>query len=435
MRVVAALILSLALGTPAIAGPDAAPPGLIKTKRFEVRFRPGSRAAADAARQAVAAERDLDRIATALDTAPKGPFVLWIYDDVGELTVATGRQGTGGHSFGNVSHVPYDNDQTRLHELVHLVTHEWPASGAEPRNLWFTEGIANAVLEYVHGVHVHAVAAHYARAGKLPAVAEMTGPADFYAWLRAHPGFNGYDVAASWMRFLLDTHGTAKVKRYYTGTPARTALGVDLPAAEKAWRAMLLAFESRPEVETLLEIRDGDPTASFVPFAEGVPAAVMGKPQEWTSIQSKTLGPERPSVWNPEPSGLLVATNDADEWTAAEFGAETYGDCVVRVRISTTGYTPVQVRFGADNQVLFVWNGTYLFRGDNGIADDPAVRLARGPTRIDVVVARIGSRIEAWVDGRKALSTEAGSLGARHVGVGLHKGTATFHDAEVRPIK
>src|SRR5204862_5018864 len=124
-----------------------------------------------------------------------------------------------------------------------------------PRSLWFAEGLANAVLEFVSGVHVHAVAAHYARAGRLPSIAEMTGPADFYGWMRAHPGFDVYDVAASWMRFLLDAHGTAKVKRYYTGTPAKTALGIDVPAAEKAWRAMLAAYDLRPEVETLLRVR------------------------------------------------------------------------------------------------------------------------------------------------------------------------------------
>ena len=433
MRLVAVLTLSVALGTAAVAGPDASPPGALKTKRFEVRFRPGSRAAADAARQGAAAERDLDRIATALETAPKGPFVLWIYDDVNELTAATGTTGTGGFSSGNASHVPYDNDQTRLHELVHLVAYEWPKSGPEPRNLWFAEGIANAVLEYVHGVHVHAVAAHYERAGKLPSLAEMTGAADAYAWMRAHPGFNAYDVAASWMRFLLDTHGAAKVKRYYTGTPAKAAFGVDLPAAEKAWRAMLLAWESRPEVETLLKIRDGDPTASFAPFAEGVPAALLGKPEDWAPVPFKALALQKPSVWTSAPTGLS-ARNEAEEWTACEFGAENYEDCVVRVRISTTDYTPVQVRFGADNQVLFVWNGTYLFRGDQPVAQDPAVRLPMGSSRIDAVVARTGRRIEAWVDGRKALSTDEGTSAPQHIGVGLHKGAAKYEDVRVRRL-
>src|SRR5687767_7550213 len=88
---------SVVLGPAAFAGP-ASHTGIVKTKRFEVRYRPGSRAAADADRQAVAAERDLDRIAAALETTPKGPFTLWIYDDVDELHLATGAEGCAGFS-------------------------------------------------------------------------------------------------------------------------------------------------------------------------------------------------------------------------------------------------------------------------------------------------------------------------------------------------
>src|SRR5439155_2633952 len=128
----------------------------------------------------VAAERDLDRIATALETTPKGPFVLWIYDDLWELQKATGTQGSGGFSGGNASHVPFDNDQTRLHELVHVVAYEWPKSGTEARSLFLAEGLANAVLEFVHGVHVHAVAAPYKTAGRLPALSQRADAPDFY---------------------------------------------------------------------------------------------------------------------------------------------------------------------------------------------------------------------------------------------------------------
>ncbi len=102
----------------AFAGPESTHSGIHRTKRFEIRFRPGSRAAADVDRQAVVAERDLDRIAKALDASPKGPYQLWLYDDVWELGQATGTVGNGGFSSGNASHVPYDNDQTRFHELL-----------------------------------------------------------------------------------------------------------------------------------------------------------------------------------------------------------------------------------------------------------------------------------------------------------------------------
>src|SRR5262245_56400548 len=87
-----ACLVLLAVAAGAAADPASSHTGVLKTKRFELRFRPGSRAAADVDRQALAAERDLDRIAAALDTTPKGPFVLWLYDDLRELHAATGTK-------------------------------------------------------------------------------------------------------------------------------------------------------------------------------------------------------------------------------------------------------------------------------------------------------------------------------------------------------
>ncbi len=426
------LWIALALSPSAFAGPEATHTGVVKTKRFTIHYRPGSRAAADVDRQAVAAERDLDRIAAALETTPKGPFHLWLYDDLLELSQATDTQGTGGFSAFDASHVPFGNDQTRLHELVHIVTYEWPKSGPEVRNMFLVEGIANAVLEFVHGVHVHAVAAYYKKGGRLPPLAEMTDTPDFYAWIRAHPRFDAYDVAASWMRFLLDTYGPAKVKRYYTGTPAKTAFGADAAALEKAWHVSLEKYVLRPEVETLLAQRHGV-DARFKPFAEGVPAPLLGKPEDWTSLLGQELKPDRPDAWKKE-GAALSASNSTDEWIACDLGAETRGDCVVRVKVATTGYTPVQVRFGPDNQVMLVQPGTFLFRGEQVAASDPAVKLPLASAKLDVVVVRQGAHLQVFVDGRAALDTQEGTEGPRPIGVGINKGSARFEDVRVRAL-
>src|SRR5262245_63191936 len=113
-----ACLVLLAVAARAAADPASSHTGVLKTKRFELRFRSGSRAAADVPRQAVAAERDLDRIAAALDTTPKGPFVLRLYEDVEDLSSTTKTNGNAGFSIGNTRHVPYDNGQKRLDELV-----------------------------------------------------------------------------------------------------------------------------------------------------------------------------------------------------------------------------------------------------------------------------------------------------------------------------
>ena len=428
-----ALALALFAGGAALAGPEASHTGVVKTKRFEIHYRPGSRAAADVDRQAVAAERDLDRIAAALDTTPKGPFALWLYDDVWELSQVTGTKGNAGFSAVNASHIPFDDDQTRLHELVHIVAYEWPKSGPEARNLFLAEGLANAVLEFVHGVHVHAVAAHYRRAGRLPPLSDMTDAPDFYAWIQKHPAFDAYDVAASWMRYLLDRFGTAKAKLYYTGTPAKTAFGSDVATLEKAWHALLDKYPLRPEVETLLKQRDGE-DSPWKPSDHEVLAALLAKPDDWTPILARDLSPEKPDRWKREGNGL-AATNPADEWTACDLGKERYGDCIVHARVSTTGYTPVQIRFGSDNQLMFVAPGTFLFRGEQPLASDPLVKMALGPTKLDIVVARRGPHLEVWVDGVKALNAEVGTEGPLHVGIGIHKGAAIFEDVRVRLLR
>ncbi|MHC4491270.1 MAG: hypothetical protein ACYTDU_06570, partial [Planctomycetota bacterium] len=237
-----------------LAGPEATHTASVETKHFRIHYRPGSRAGASVDRAAVMAERDLERICAQLELPVDGSFRLYLYDGVPELRAITGRTGVGGYSAFDTSHVPFDNDQTRFHEMVHVVAYRMPKSGEEARGYFHFDGLANALLKFVDGVHVHAVATFYRRRKRLPALREMTG-GNFYAWLAKHPGFFGYDVAASWMRFLLDTYGVKKSKRYYTGTPAREAFGSPPGKLEAAWHKMLDGYGLRPEVETLLRRR------------------------------------------------------------------------------------------------------------------------------------------------------------------------------------
>src|SRR6185503_2175844 len=120
------------------------------------------------------------------------------------------------------------------------------------RNLFCAEGLANAVLRFVHGVSIDAVAAFHLKRGELPPLAEILDAPDFYAWLEGHPGFDGYDVAGSFFRHLLDTYGAAKTRQYYRGVSARAAFGADLAAIEKDWHGRLEKIVLRPGLEALL---------------------------------------------------------------------------------------------------------------------------------------------------------------------------------------
>jgi hypothetical protein len=83
---------------------------------------------------------------------------------------------------------------------------------------------------------------------------------------------------------------------------------------------------------------------------------------------------------------------------------------------------------------MFVQPGTFLYRGSDPVASDPAVSLPLTSTRREIVVARRGKRIDVWVEGRRALGTDQATEGSLPVGVGIHKGSATFEEIRIRRL-
>ena len=96
-----------------------------RTEHFVIRCRPGSRAEASVDRVASLVEADLARILRELDL-DKFPHTieLFLYDDERDLQAITGVP-VSGYSVPLASHVPHDNDQTRVHELVHVVAEKF----------------------------------------------------------------------------------------------------------------------------------------------------------------------------------------------------------------------------------------------------------------------------------------------------------------------
>ncbi|MHC4550297.1 MAG: hypothetical protein ACYTEZ_16120 [Planctomycetota bacterium] len=386
-------------------------------------------------RTAVVAERDLKRICALLDIPVTGTFKIYLYDGVPELAAITRTTGNAGFSAGDASHIPYDNDQTRFHELVHVVAHRLPKSGAEPRSLFFADGLANALLEFVHGVHVHAVASFYRRRRQLPALEQMTA-ADFYAWLRDHPGFNAYDVAASWIRFLLDAHGIQSVKRYYTGTPAKEAFGVPRAKLETAWHRLLDGYALRPEVETLLRQRHGEAVRfRRYPLApeERLPPEVRGRPEEWQDLADARLRPQDPAEWSREQK-VLRGRRKLPTWSWCELGTRKYSHCAVRaVVVADTGTLGVALRVGETVQALLVLNGVFHYRRDQSVKWNLAEKL-RPQRKIHFVLVRKGGAMEVWLDGFRVLTSRTDKKAAP-VAVGVAGGSARFEKVAVRAFR
>jgi hypothetical protein len=424
---VASLLVVAAI---ADADPAATHTGVLRSARIELRYRPKSWAAASVERTLDAAERDLDRIAKSLDMKLPAPVVLYLYDDVAELSAITTTSGNGGFTAGTVVHIPYANDQTRLHEMTHAVAHMLPRSGDDPRNAFFEEGIANAVVEFVDGIPVHAVAALALKDRKLPTLAELTG-GDFYDWLAKHPGVDGYDIAASWFRFLIDRYGAAKARGYYTGTAAKQAFGEDLPALEGAWRDFLAKYPLREETEMLLRYRAGD-TAGYAPWVTGLPADVEGRPADWTPLIPERLELSDLTKWNKE-DGVITGTNPAAEWTTCEFKTDPYTNCAVRARVRTAAYCGLRVQIGPLNQAMLVGPGTFLFRGEQISASSPATTMTQLRRDTDFVLVRRGNTLDVWIDGVKALTGPA-VPGEARIAIGVAQGTARFTDVRVRKL-
>jgi len=429
---VGSCVLLLAAVLPAQASPLTSS---AKTEHFEVFYRPESRAGAAVDRVAALAERELERICGQLGVEVSGSFELHLYDSVEELTKITGVKGSAGFSSGNASHIPFGNDQTRYHEMVHIVAYNLlEKSGEEARNLFFAEGLANACLEFVHGVPVHAVAKYYRDLKVLPSLAEMTRPLDFYAWLRARSSFNAYDVAGSYMLFLLQEYGAEKTTRYYSGATAKDALGVGEKQVERLWHEALDRFEMRAELAALMRKRHEGSASMLLSLRRpaGLPAELLGKPEEWRSLNDENLRPDKNGKWG-RTDGGIVGKNRTNKWSVCELGVTKFADCVVRATIHTEQSTPIQIRLGRDNQAMLV-NGTFLYRGDRAIefAQAPSMNVDRKKT--DLVLVRRKGKMEIWVDGRLAISNTVGEDVASPVGIAIHRGGARFENVRVRKL-
>lgn len=403
----------------------------VATEHFDVRYRPDSWAGAAADGVGAAAERDLARIRTALALeSAEQRFTLFLYDDDAEMRLICKRPDFSGWSAGTEVHVPYDNAQTRFHELVHVVAHTLKPTGKEPRGQFHAEGLSNALLEYVDGIHVHAVAAYRVARKEVPPIAELAD-GDFYAWCGEHIGLRPYDLAGSFYRYLIDTHGIEAVKRWYTGTPAKEAFEKDVPALDAAWRAMLSKYRVRPEVAKRLEV-DAGAASGFEPYSRGLPVELLGKPGDWTSLLAGERDPDDAAKWKKDGKGLR-GLNPATDWTICRLGKDEYDDCAVRATIRTKSFCAVQVRIGAENQAMLVGPGTFLFRGSDLMKQSKGATMGRDQATTDFVVVRRGAEVEVWIDGVRILKAKS-AAGKAPIGVGVAQGEAVFEEVRVRRL-
>ena len=413
-----------------------------ETPHFRVHYRPGSRAGAAVDRTSWLVELEYARILETLDIEglvdESESFLLFLYDDLNQLSQVSGVGGSGGFSAGRESHIPWDNDQTRLHELVHIVVAAMESTGDEPRNMFFAEGISNAVLRHVHGVPVHAVAAYELKRGSLPGLQEMAAHEDFYRFLGQHAGLNGYDVAGSYFLFLLEQFGGRRVMSYYHGQPIGEALGKSIGEVEKAWRAYLMSYPLRYETELLLRQRRGDggefepSRAAEGPSGEPDPelAELLDQPEAWTSLQSQLTPIDEVGLWNIARDTAEAENSNGSDWSIAMTPDDTYGDCILRVKVKPLGKCwGVKLRYGDACRAMVLGMGSFIYVEQSGVAFDEKLKL-QDDQELELVLRVRQGKATVYLDGKHVLDAEV-DLVPSAVGVGLVGGKARFTEFSI----
>ncbi|GLC24444.1 hypothetical protein [Roseisolibacter agri] len=215
----------------------------------------GSRAArvlpALAAQAVAARDADLRLLGATIDTTHLELLALDTREAMRPFTGGT----PGGWAESAASAVLFvTNDSARAplrHELMHVLS--WQRWGT-PAGHWISEGLAMHAVGRCHGRDVHAMAAALAAEGRLVPLAELPRRFD----VQGEAGAAMYVQAGSFVRHVLDTYGTARLRALWQGglRSAPLALGADVPTLERAWRARVDAAKtSEPWAAMWAEVR------------------------------------------------------------------------------------------------------------------------------------------------------------------------------------
>jgi len=195
-------------------------------------------------------------VARALGVAPPARIVAYVYRSAEEKRRLVGAGATEYAKpwLGEVHLVdaPLPHPLLR-HELVHAVAASVaggplgvPARAVVLVSAGLVEGLA-AALETPRGrFTVHEWSRAAKDLGLLPDVAGIVGPAGFYA----QPPARAYAAAGSFLAFLLERYGAARVREAYRTGDVAAATGVPLRALADGWSRFLDGIEPPPGLIT-----------------------------------------------------------------------------------------------------------------------------------------------------------------------------------------
>lgn len=358
---------------------------------------------------------------------------VFLYADAAQMRKATGRpEQVAAYSSGHSVHEPWDYDD--CHEFVHVFAQHLPKDeDSTPPEGFFVEGLATAIQAQDQGVPMSTWCAVYARYGRAPSLVTLRRD-----WPKGvASGVHPYHLAGSFHEYLIEKHGIAKVKRYYTHClEAHQAFGKSFAELERAWREWIAARKVPAEHE------------EHVLRAMGV-TEEQRLPVQWREPKGRVLfdgrsmanwKPEGDGVWSVK-DGLLVGDNPAS-WVRITHEKEVADAVGIRVRFRMTRGDAFQLRThmtpagGANEAICAAW-ATYICRGS---AEGTAGVTAQGRSTFvvgawhEAVLAVEDGRARLWMDGLLAAEAATGHPspdGA--VGLAIEKGRVEIARVETLP--
>ncbi len=390
-----------------------------ESPRATFHHEPGALAPAELEAAVAANVAALQSLEKTLAMKYRGKVHFFLYRSVAEMAVRTGAaDGTVAFSTGTVS-VHQAHDFRGCHELVHIFALQFPpcADGAGADG-FVVEGLATALAESDEGVPIAAWGRAYAELGLLP---------DSLQEFRRHwpqgakNGVHPYHVAGSFVGWLVEKHGIAKVKQWYVdATEAHRWLGKSFGQLEREWREETakrpIAKEHLAHVRRKLGL-ELDPLPAAYANAKGTPLFVGGA--GGGGLRSD-LAAERPDCWTVE-GGALVGRNEL-AWTHLATTAAHPARVGVRVKLRLVRGDAVKLRVNGDREVVLANWSSYLSAGGAFVGNERQ-KLIVGQWH-EVVLVNDGGRARVWLDGAGLFDLPGGwaDAGAGTLGIAVEKG-------------
>jgi len=394
--------------------------GARETPRAIFHFRPGAFDEAALAADVAANVAALAGLEKTLQMKYRGRAHVFLYRDGEEMKrLAGAADGTVAFSTGTVSvHQPHDF--RGVHEFVHIYALQFErAADTSGPDLFAVEGLATFLAETDEGIPIHAWAAACAKAGALPAsVVELRRTFPQGCAAGVHP----YHVAGSFVGFLVDRFGIAKVKQWYVdSTEAHRHFGKGVARLEREWREFLARFPLDPAHEKHVMGRFG-----FV--LEALPPA-------WATARATPLfdgkslaglAPEEAAKWRVE-GGLLIGAHDGP-WThlatARGFGARVG----VRAKLRLASGDAIKLRVNGNREAILAAWSAYATAGE-GFAGNDRVKIPVGQW-VELVVANDGGRARVFLNGVGVFDLPGAWAGAGEgsLAIGVERGVVEIRE-------